>query len=110
MTAAADIGPAKTGFKLSAWVFATSHKRIGIFYLVISMAAFLAAGLAAIGIRIEQFSEANPASCIIAGDFSRYQTTADAYNSVLYFHGAVMILGFLIPGLTGFAANLLCRR
>ena len=34
-------------------------------------------------------------------------TTADAYNTALYFHGSAMILGFLIPGLTGFAANIL---
>ena len=34
-------------------------------------------------------------------------TTPDAYNTALYTHGAVMILGFLIPGLTGFAANYL---
>ncbi len=33
--------------------------------------------------------------------------TGDAYNTALYFHGAAMILAFLIPGLTGFAANYL---
>jgi len=31
--------------------------------------------------------------------------TGQGYNNVLYFHGAAMILGFLIPGLTGFFAN-----
>jgi cytochrome c oxidase subunit 1 len=108
MTAATDIRPAKTGFKLGAWVFATGHKRVGILYLIMSMAAFLAAGLMAIGIRIEQYAPGESGLIYyFAGDFRRYLTTADAYNGVLHFHGMVMILGFLIPGLTGFAANVL---
>ena len=108
MTATTGIRSAKTGFKLSEWVFPTSHKRAGILYLVISMAAFLAAGLMAIGIRIEQFSPGESGFMnYFAGDFRRYLTTPDAYNGVLYFHGTVMIMGFLIPGLTGFAANFL---
>ncbi len=32
-------------------------------------------------------------------------TSGDQYNGWLYFHGAAMILAFLIPGLTGFFAN-----
>ena len=108
MTAATDIRPAKSGFKLSAWVFPTCHKRVGILYLIMSMAAYLAAGLMAIGIRIEQYAPGKSGLIYyFAGDFRRYLTTADAYSGVLHFHGMVMILGFLIPGLTGFAANVL---
>ncbi|MBF0455575.1 MAG: cbb3-type cytochrome c oxidase subunit I [Magnetococcales bacterium] len=85
-------------FKLSEWIFTTDHKRIGIMYLIGSIAAFCVAGLMAILIRIEQ-SSLGPT---LASDAI---TAGDQYNQWLYFHGAAMILGFLIPGLTGFAAN-----
>ncbi|MEI6559846.1 MAG: cbb3-type cytochrome c oxidase subunit I, partial [Rhodospirillaceae bacterium] len=76
------------------WIFTTDHKRIGVLYLVGSMAAFVLAGLAALIIRLEQF---NPGMQVVG--------SGTDYNNALYFHGAAMILGFLIPGLTGFIAN-----
>ena len=76
------------------WIFTTDHKRVGILYLVGSFAAFAVAGIMALLIRAEQY---NPGMGLISDP-----TT---YNVWLYFHGAAMILGFLIPGLTGFAAN-----
>lgn len=82
------------GFSLKEWIFTTDHKRIGILYLIGSIAAFGVAGLGAIIIRLEQFQ---PGMQIIR--------TGTDYNVVLYFHGAAMILAFLIPGLTGFFAN-----
>ena len=63
-------------------------------YLVGSMAAFGVAGLMAIIIRLEQMELG-----------MQYVSSATQYNGFLYFHGAAMILAFLIPGLTGFAAN-----
>ena len=87
-----------SGFNLKEWIFTTDHKRIGILYLIGSLAAFAVAGLMAILIRIEQ-SSLGPT---IVSDAA---TAGDQYNVWLYFHGAAMILGFLIPGLTGFAAN-----
>ncbi len=85
-------------FKLSEWIFTTDHKRIGVMYLIGSIAAFAVAGVMAILIRIEQSSLGPTLASdpLLAGD---------QYNQWLYFHGAAMILGFLIPGLTGFAAN-----
>jgi len=81
---------------LKEWLFTTDHKRVGILYLIGSLTAFSIAGFMALLIRIEQYSVGplitdNPGT----------------YNSWLYFHGAAMILAFLIPGLTGFAANYL---
>lgn len=76
------------------WVLTTDHKRIGILYLVGSMAAFGIAGIMALIIRLEQMELG-----------MQYVADANQYNSFLYFHGAAMILAFLIPGLTGFAAN-----
>ncbi|MCW8970779.1 MAG: cbb3-type cytochrome c oxidase subunit I, partial [Rhodospirillales bacterium] len=94
MTAETTTADAGSSFKLMEWILTTDHKRIGILYLIGSMAAFIVAGLMALLIRIEQ---ASPGPGIM--------DSPDQYNSWLYFHGAAMILAFLIPGLTGFAAN-----
>ncbi|MBT4889135.1 MAG: cytochrome C oxidase subunit I [Rhodospirillales bacterium] len=82
------------GFNLKEWIFTTDHKRIGVMYLIGSMAAFVVAGLMAILIRLEQSSLG-----------AQIISDGTDYNVMLYFHGAAMILAFLIPGLTGFAAN-----
>jgi len=80
---------------MKEWIFTTDHKRVGILYLIGSMAAFAVAGLLAMAIRFE-LAWVGPTIM-----------EADTYNVFLYFHGAAMILGFLIPGLTGFMANYL---
>ena len=79
---------------LKEWIFTTDHKRVGILYLIGSIAAFAVAGIMALLMRAELSTigptiTANPAN----------------YNVWLYAHGAVMILGFQIPALTGFFAN-----
>ncbi|MBF0355682.1 MAG: cbb3-type cytochrome c oxidase subunit I [Alphaproteobacteria bacterium] len=79
---------------IKEWVFTTDHKRVGILYLIGSIAAFAVAGLMALIIRAEQYNSG-----------LQIVDTQDTYNVFLYFHGAAMILGFLIPGLTGFMAN-----
>jgi len=76
------------------WLLTTDHKRIGVLYLVGSMAAFGVAGLMALIIRAEQMELG-----------MQFVSSGTQYNGFLYFHGAAMILAFLIPGLTGFAAN-----
>lgn len=80
---------------MKEWIFTTDHKRVGILYLIGTMAAFAVAGIMALSIRYEL--------TWVGPDLME----ADTYNSFLYFHGAAMILGFLIPGLTGFLANYL---
>ena len=81
---------------MKEWIFTTDHKRIGIMYLVGSIAAFAVAGLMALFIRVE-----------LSGLGDTTGMGPEAYNTALYFHGAAMILAFLIPGLTGFLANYL---
>src|SRR3972149_1788338 len=76
------------------WIFTIDHKRIGILYLIGSLAAFAIAGLMALLIRIELGSlgptlTSNPGT----------------YNVWLYFHGAAMILAFQIPALTCFVLS-----
>jgi cytochrome c oxidase subunit 1 len=108
MTTATDFAHAPSRSVIREWIFTTDHKRVGILYLVGAMAAFIVAGIMALGIRIEQMhpGESGLINYFI-GDFAKNLTTGTAYNSVLYFHGAAMILAFLIPALTGFAANYL---
>ena len=77
-------------------------------YLVGALAAFVLAALMALGIRLEQYAPGESGLIqYFVGDFGKSMSTPDAYNSALTFHGAVMILGFVIPGLTGFATNYL---
>ena len=79
MTAIAIRRPRRPGFKISEWIFTTDHKRIGILYLIGSMAAFMVAGLMAIGIRLEQMSmHRKLAWCnYFVGDFGKNLTTAE---------------------------------
>ena len=58
-----DHAPAHSGGGIGAWVFTTDHKRVGILYLIGSIAAFIVAGLMAIGIRLEQYAPGESASC-----------------------------------------------
>ena len=108
MASVTDHAHEKRPSVLKEWIFTTDHKRVGILYLVGSIAAFLVAGLMAVGIRIEQFAPGESGLInYFVGDFAKNLPTGTAYNVALYFHGAAMILAFLIPGLTGFAANYL---
>lgn len=107
-TATYDHLPSRSGGGIASWLFSVDHKRVGILYLVGSMAAFTLAALMALGIRLEQYAPGESGLVnYFVGDFSKSMSTPDAYNAMLTFHGAVMILGFVIPGLTGFATNYL---
>jgi len=79
---------------LKEWIFTTDHKRVGVLYLIGSLAAFAVAGIMALLMRWELTT--------IGPTLTANPTT---YNVWLYAHGAVMILGFQIPALTGFFAN-----
>lgn len=81
---------------LKDWIFTTDHKKIGLLYLIGSIAAFALAGVMALLMRTE-LSAIGPTITDNPND----------YNVWLYFHGAAMILGFQIPALTGFLANYL---
>lgn len=84
------------GRTLKEWIFTIDHKRIGVLYLIGSLAAFAVAGLMAVLIRTE-LSSVGPT----------ITNNPNTYNVWLYFHGAAMILAFQIPALTGFLANYL---
>jgi hypothetical protein len=82
------------GKTLKEWIFTTDHKRVGVLYLIGSLAAFGVAGVMALLMRWELTT--------IGPTLTENPST---YNVWLYAHGAVMILGFQIPALTGFFAN-----
>ncbi len=81
---------------MKEFIFSTDHKRIGLLYLIGATTVFVAAGIAALLIRAEQYS--------LGGQITDNPNT---YGTWLYFHGAAMILAFLIPALTGFFGNYL---
>ena len=79
---------------LKEWIFTTDHKRVGVLYLIGSIAAFAVAGIMALLMRAE-LSTIGPT----------ITANPTQYNVWLYTHGAVMILGFQIPALTGFSPS-----
>jgi len=81
---------------LREWLFTTDHKKVGILYLIGSVAAFAVAGIMALLMRAE-----------LSAPGPTITENPSEYNVWLYFHGAAMILGFQIPALTGFLANYL---
>lgn len=79
---------------LKQWIFTTDHKRIGILYLIGSMAAFIVAGIVAMLMRFE-----------LTGMGPTLTDNPTTYNVWLYAHGSIMILAFQLPALTGFFTN-----
>lgn len=72
------------------WLTTVDHKKIGIMYLVASMAAFSLSGLLAVLIRVQL---AVPNNRLLTGDL---------YNEVVTQHGASMLFFFILQvGLTG---------
>ncbi len=76
------------------WLFTLDHKVIGIWYLAGALASFGVAGICAMLMRIE-----------LANVGPDITSNGNVYNLWLTMHGAVMILGFMIPALLGFVAN-----
>src|SRR5579863_3233510 len=75
---------------LLEWVATIDHKRIGIMYLISSMAFFIIGGLEALAMRIQL---ATPRMRLIAPDL---------YNQLFTMHGTTMIFLVVVPMLLGF--------
>lgn len=78
---------------MKSWLLTLDHKRIGLMYLVMILAAFLVGGIFALLVRIELMS---------AG-----KTIVDGatYNKLFTLHGAVMVFLFIIPSVPGALGN-----
>ncbi|MBN1299660.1 MAG: cytochrome c oxidase subunit I [Melioribacteraceae bacterium] len=82
---------AKTG--LTAWIFSTDHKRIGLMYLSAISIFFSAAVIIALLMRLELIA---PGKTIME---------PQTYNSLFTLHGVIMIFLFIIPGIPAVFGN-----
>jgi len=78
---------------LWSWLTTLDHKRIGIMYFISVMFFFLLGGIMALLIRLELMS---PGSTIMS---------ADTYNQVMTYHGAIMVFMVIIPGIPAILGN-----
>ncbi len=86
-----------------SWVYTLDHKRIGIMYLVSTLAAFGLGGLFAMMIRLELFTmnvKDEVTGAVTGAIFSPEQ-----YNQIFTLHGALMVFLFIIPALPGALGN-----
>src|SRR5688572_21727423 len=76
-----------------SWALTLDHKRIGMMYLVSTLAAFFVAGVFALMVRLELFT---PGPTIMG---------PDTYNKMFTLHGAIMVFMFIIPSVPGALGN-----
>ena len=87
----------KTG--ISAWIFSTDHKRIGLLYFYSALGFFL------VGVTLGLLLKLNlmmPGRTII-----RTIIGPQTYNAIFTVHGVIMIFLFIIPALPGSFGNLI---
>src|SRR5271154_3460393 len=73
------------------WIATVDHKRIGILYLLTSLAFFIVGGIEALLIRI-QLAQPNA-----------HFLSPDTFNQLFTMHGTTMIFLVVMPTLVGFA-------
>jgi len=76
-----------------SWLTTLDHKRIGVMYLCLVLAAFLIGGVFALLVRIELMT---PGKTIV---------DADTYNRLFTLHGVVMVFLFIIPSIPAALGN-----
>jgi cytochrome c oxidase subunit 1 len=81
---------------LWSWLTSVDHKRIGILYFCSIMFWFLLGGIFALLIRLELLSPNVDGK----GLFS-----ADAYNQIMTYHGAIMVFMVVVPGIPAILGN-----
>src|SRR6266511_5689298 len=86
---ALHVGTARRG--LGAWLTTPDHKKIGIMYMVSTIAFFFIGGLAALLVRLQLALPEQP------------PFNGELYNQIFTIHATVMIFLFIIPfGIGGF--------
>ncbi|PJZ71234.1 cytochrome c oxidase subunit I [Leptospira perolatii] len=78
---------------LWSWLTTIDHKRIGIMYFIAISTFFLLGGIFALLIRAELFS---PGETLFS---------ADTYNRIMTYHGAVMVFMVIVPGIPAIFGN-----
>lgn len=76
-----------------SWLITLDHKRIGMLYLATVFLFFAIGGVFALLIRLELLA---PGQTIVS---------ADTYNKLFTYHGAIMIFMFIIPAIPGALGN-----
>jgi cytochrome c oxidase subunit I len=76
-----------------SWLLTLDHKRIGVMYLVVVVAALVLGGAFALVLRLHLW---NPEGRLVSND---------AYNRLFTLHGAVMVFLFVIPGIPSALGN-----
>ncbi len=79
---------------ITAWIFSTDHKRIGLLYFWSVLSFFLVAVVLGLLLRIELMA---PGRTIMG---------PETYNALFTVHGAIMVFLFIIPGFPGAFGNL----
>jgi cytochrome c oxidase subunit 1 len=77
---------------LWSWLSTVDHKRIGVMYMVGTLAAFLAAGTLAVVFRIDLMTPDT-------------ELGRELYNKVFTLHGALMVFVFIIPAIPAALGN-----
>ena len=78
-------------YGMMRWLGSTNHKDIGTMYLWFSFTMFLVGGVMALIIRAELFQ---PGLQIVRPEF---------FNSMITYHGLIMVFGAIMPAFVGFA-------
>ncbi len=89
---------------LWSWLTSLDHKRIGILYFISVMSFFLLGGIAALLLRGELF--AYNAVDALGKTTGQLLPSADAYNQILTYHGAIMVFMVIIPGIPAILGNI----
>jgi len=92
-----------------SWACTLDHKRIGVMYLIGVTAAFFAAGLLALFIRLHLL---DPDGWLLHSSIFRWwfgegRQPNDIYNQVFTLHGAIMVFLFIIPSVPAALGNFL---
>ncbi len=93
-TRAEELKPYRSSWmrgRVASWVTTVDHKRIGILYIVTSLAFFLLGGLMALLIRTQLIT---PGAEVVS---------RDGYNQLFTMHGTTMIFLVVVPVWAGFA-------
>lgn len=78
---------------VKSWLLSLDHKRIGLLYMISILFFFLVGGIMAMLIRLELFS---PGPTLFS---------ADTYNQILTYHGAIMVFMVIVPGIPAILGN-----
>lgn len=76
-----------------SWLFTTDHKRIGLLYLMSTLAFFFTGVSLGLTMRLELMRS------------GMHIITAQTYNSIFTLHGVIMIFLFIIPGIPSSLGN-----